>query len=108
MGRYFVRVRVGDSLPLGTASACAEAWAFPNRSIFTAGDNFSRSDCRKIRCSIGLLIKFYERHTIEKPIELEYIDAKGKPKKGIFIIYQAEQEEFNHSLEFKSNLDLSL
>lgn len=37
---------------------------------------------------------------------LEYLDAKGKTKKGIFIIYQAEPEGFNHSLEFKSNLDL--
>ena len=37
---------------------------------------------------------------------LEYLDAKGKTKKGIFIIYQAEQEGFSHSLEFKSNLDL--
>ncbi len=37
---------------------------------------------------------------------LEYLDAKGKTKKGIFIIYQAEREGFNHSLEFKSNLDL--
>ncbi len=37
---------------------------------------------------------------------LEYLDAKGKPKKGIFIIYQAEQEGFNHSLEFKPSLDL--
>jgi hypothetical protein len=37
---------------------------------------------------------------------LEYLDAKGKTKKGIFIIYRAEQEGFNHGLEFKSKLDL--
>jgi hypothetical protein len=37
---------------------------------------------------------------------LEYLDAKGKTKKGIFIIYKAEQEGYNHRLEFKSSLDL--
>jgi hypothetical protein len=37
---------------------------------------------------------------------LEYLDAKGKTKKGIFIIYQAEQEGYNDSLEFKPSLDL--
>ncbi len=37
---------------------------------------------------------------------LEYLDTKGKTKKGIFIIYRAEQEGFNHGLEFKSKLDL--
>jgi hypothetical protein len=36
---------------------------------------------------------------------LEYLDAKGNTKKGVFIIYQAEQEGYNHSLEFKSSLD---
>jgi hypothetical protein len=37
---------------------------------------------------------------------LEYLDAKGNTKKGIFIIYQAEPDGFNHSLEFKSSLEL--
>ena len=37
---------------------------------------------------------------------LEYLDAKGKTKKGIFIIYQAEAEGFHHSLKFKSSLGL--
>jgi hypothetical protein len=36
---------------------------------------------------------------------LEYLDAKGKSKKGIFIIYQAEQDGFNHSLNFKTSLE---
>ncbi len=37
---------------------------------------------------------------------IEYLDVKGNTKKGIFIIYQAEPDGFNHSLEFKSSLDL--
>jgi hypothetical protein len=37
---------------------------------------------------------------------LEYVDAKGKIKKGVFIIYRPEPEGFNHGLEFKSSLDL--
>ncbi len=37
---------------------------------------------------------------------IEYIDAKGNIKKGIFIIYKPEQGVFHHSLEFKSSLDL--
>ncbi len=37
---------------------------------------------------------------------LEYVDAKGKTKKGVFIIYRPEPEGFNHGLEFKSSLDL--
>ena len=36
---------------------------------------------------------------------IEYIDAKGNTKKGIFIIYKPESEGFSHSLEFKSSLD---
>jgi hypothetical protein len=37
---------------------------------------------------------------------LEYLDAKGNTKKGIFIIYRPEPEGINHGLEFKSSLDL--
>jgi hypothetical protein len=37
---------------------------------------------------------------------LEYLDAKGKTKKGIFIIYEAEQSGYSHSLKFQSSLDL--
>jgi hypothetical protein len=36
---------------------------------------------------------------------IEYIDAKGNTKKGIFIFYQPESEGFSHSLKFKSSLD---
>jgi hypothetical protein len=35
---------------------------------------------------------------------IEYLDAKGKPKQGIFIIYQAEPEGYSHSLKFQSSL----
>lgn len=35
---------------------------------------------------------------------IEYIDAKGNTKKGLFIIYTPEKEGFNHSLKFKSGL----
>jgi hypothetical protein len=37
---------------------------------------------------------------------LEYLDAKGNSKKGLFIIYKPEQDGLNHNLEFKSSLDL--
>jgi hypothetical protein len=36
---------------------------------------------------------------------IEYIDAKGNTKKGIFIFYQPEAEGVSHSLNFKSSLD---
>jgi hypothetical protein len=35
---------------------------------------------------------------------IEYLDAKGKPKQGIFIIYQSEPAGYNHSLKFQSSL----
>jgi hypothetical protein len=37
---------------------------------------------------------------------LEYLDAKGKTKKGVFIIYRPDKEGYSHGLEFKSSLDL--
>lgn len=37
---------------------------------------------------------------------LEYLDAKGKTNKGVFIIYQPDKEGYSHGLEFKSSLDL--
>jgi hypothetical protein len=37
---------------------------------------------------------------------LEYLDAKGNTKKGIFILYQPEQEGYSHRLQFRSSLEL--
>jgi hypothetical protein len=37
--------------------------------------------------------------------DIEYVDAKGHTKKGIFIFYQSESEGFDRSLIFKSSLD---
>jgi hypothetical protein len=54
----------------------------------------------------GIPRKDLEGEEYWKNDNIEYIDAKGNTKKGIFIIYKPQQGIFHSSLDFKSSLGL--